>query len=169
MIYHVVLISAIKQSHSVIHIYIFFIFFSILVYHRILNIVPCAIPWVALVVKNSPDNAGDLRDTGSIPGSGRSPEGGHGNPLRYSCLENPQGQRSLASCSPQGCRAGLDWRRDLAGMHLLYRAICYLSILYIIVCQLIWVCRKITLYSLFVLTLSSSYTKHRKTLHMLII
>ena len=39
-----------------------------------------------LVVKNSPVNA---RDTGSIPGSGRSPGGGHGNPLQYSCLENP--------------------------------------------------------------------------------
>ena len=34
-------------------------------------------------------NAGDMRDTGSIPGSGRSPGGGHGNPLRYSCLETP--------------------------------------------------------------------------------
>ena len=34
-------------------------------------------------------NAGDIRDVGSIPGSGRSPGGGHGNPLQYSCLENP--------------------------------------------------------------------------------
>ena len=34
-------------------------------------------------------NAGDVRDMGSIPGSGRSPAGGHGNPLQYSCLENP--------------------------------------------------------------------------------
>ena len=34
-------------------------------------------------------------DLGSIPGLGRSPGGGHGNPLQYSCLENPQGQRSL--------------------------------------------------------------------------
>ena len=39
--------------------------------------------------KNLPANAGDIKDTGSIPGSGRSPEGGHGNPLQYSCLENP--------------------------------------------------------------------------------
>ena len=39
--------------------------------------------------KNPPANAGDTRDTGSIPGSGRSPGGGHGNPLQYSCLENP--------------------------------------------------------------------------------
>ena len=43
---------------------------------------------VALVVKKSPPNAGDVRDAGSIPGLGRSPGGGHGNPLRYSCLEN---------------------------------------------------------------------------------
>ena len=44
---------------------------------------------VELVVKNLPANAGDLRDTGSIPGSGRTPGERHGNPLQYSCLENP--------------------------------------------------------------------------------
>ena len=52
---------------------------------------------VALVVKkkknkktkNPPTNAGDIKDTGSIPGSGRTPGGGHGNPLQYACLENP--------------------------------------------------------------------------------
>ena len=44
---------------------------------------------VALVVKSSPASAGDVRDTGSIPGLGRSPGGGHGTPLQYSCLENP--------------------------------------------------------------------------------
>ena len=44
---------------------------------------------MALVVKNLPTNAGDVRDVGLIPGSGRSPGGGHGNPLQYSCLENP--------------------------------------------------------------------------------
>ena len=44
---------------------------------------------VMLVVKNPPANAGDIRDTGSIPGSERSPGGGHGNPLQYSCLEIP--------------------------------------------------------------------------------
>ena len=44
---------------------------------------------VALVVKNTPANAGDVRDTGSIPGLGRSPEVGHGNPPQGSCLENP--------------------------------------------------------------------------------
>ena len=44
---------------------------------------------MALVVKNPPANAGDVRDRASIPGLGRSPGGGHGNPLQYSCLENP--------------------------------------------------------------------------------
>jgi len=43
---------------------------------------------VALVVKNLPANEGDIRDVGSIPGSGRFPGGAHGNPLQYSCLEN---------------------------------------------------------------------------------
>ena len=49
--------------------------------------------------KESACNAGDL---GSNPGLGRSPGRGHGNPLQYSCLENPHGQRSLVSCSPWG-------------------------------------------------------------------
>ena len=44
-------------------------------------------------------NAGEL---GSLPGLGRFPGGGHDNPLQYSCLENPHGQRSLAGCSPWG-------------------------------------------------------------------
>ena len=45
---------------------------------------------VALVVKNLPANAGDIRDAGSVPGSERSSGGGHGNPLHRSCLENPR-------------------------------------------------------------------------------
>ena len=52
---------------------------------------------VALVVKNLPANAGDLKDAGWIPGWGRFPGGGHSNPLQYSCLENPHGQRTEAS------------------------------------------------------------------------
>ena len=47
---------------------------------------------VVLVVKNPPANARDVRDTGLIPGWERSPRGGHGNPLQYSCLENPMGR-----------------------------------------------------------------------------
>jgi len=41
------------------------------------------------VVKNPPANAGDVRNVGSIPGLEKFPGGGHGNPLQYSCLENP--------------------------------------------------------------------------------
>ena len=46
-------------------------------------------------------NAGDL---GLIPGLGKSPGGRHGNPLQYSCLEDPHAQRSLAGYSPRGCK-----------------------------------------------------------------
>ena len=52
------------------------------------------------MVKNLLANAGDIRDTSSVPGSGRSPGGGHGNPLQDSCLEDPHGQRSLEGYSP---------------------------------------------------------------------
>ena len=44
---------------------------------------------MAQMVKNQPANAGDIRDVSSVLGSGRFPAGGHGNPLQYSCLENP--------------------------------------------------------------------------------
>ena len=55
----------------------------------------CLLYWqggsqVALVVKNPPANAGDIIDMGSIPGSGRSPGGGHSNPFQYSYLEDPK-------------------------------------------------------------------------------
>ena len=51
-------------------------------------------------VKKLPANAGAVRDVGSIPGVGRSPEGGHGNPLLYSCLENPMDWRA----TPEGSK-----------------------------------------------------------------
>ena len=44
---------------------------------------------VVLVVKNPPANAGDIRDVGSIPGLGRSPRVGNGNPVQYSFVQNP--------------------------------------------------------------------------------
>ena len=63
---------------------------------QIVTVGDCIIPslqvgafQMALVAKNLPASAGDLRDTGLIPGSRRSPRGGHGNPLQYSFLENP--------------------------------------------------------------------------------
>ena len=56
---------------------------------------------VVLVVKNLPANAGDVRDTGSIPGLGRFPAGGHGNPLQCSCLENPMDRRAWWAIVPR--------------------------------------------------------------------
>ena len=53
------------------------------------------------MVKNAPANVGD---SGSIPELGRSLGGKHGNPLQYSCLENPHGQRSLAGYRSWGCK-----------------------------------------------------------------
>ena len=72
---------------------------------QIVTVGDCIIPslqvgafQMALVVKNPPASAGDLKDTGSIPGSGRSP-GGNDNPPQYSCLEDHHGQRSLVGYS----------------------------------------------------------------------
>ena len=58
---------------------------------------------MVLVVKNLPASAEDVRDTGSIPGSGRSPGEGHGNPLQHPCLENPmdRGARRVLSIGSQ--------------------------------------------------------------------
>ena len=68
---------------------------------------------MALVVKNSPANAGDIRDVGSIPGLGRSPGEGHGNLLQYSCLENPKHKGAWLLQSMGSQRVKHDWR-DLA-------------------------------------------------------
>ena len=56
----------------------------------------------AALVKNPPASAGDVRDVGSIPGWGRSPGEGNGNPLQYSCLENPMDRE--------------DWRATVHGV-----------------------------------------------------
>ena len=105
-------------------------FFSIMAYHRIWNIVPYAIQWGFLggtVVKNPPAIAGDTRDAGSIPGSGRSPREGNGNPFQYSCLENSMDRRVwqatvheaaknqtwLSDWAPLGERR-LEWREGVA-------------------------------------------------------
>ena len=74
---------------------------------------------VKLVVRNSPVNAEDTREAGSIPESGRSPGGGHGNPLQYSCQENPVDRGVWRSQ-----RVGHNWSnlgRTHRGMHMLVR------------------------------------------------
>ena len=64
-----------------------FFFFNIFIY--------LAVPGLGVpVIKNQPANAGDIRDMGSIPGSGRSPREGNDNPLQYFCLENPMDRRT---------------------------------------------------------------------------
>ena len=63
---------------------------------------------VMLVVRNLPANAGDLRDMGLIPVSGISPGEGHGNPLQYSCLENPWTEESGGLQSMGSPRVGHD-------------------------------------------------------------
>ena len=85
------------------------------------------IPWrknrlPTLVFLGSPGGSVDkestcnVADLGSIPGLGRSPGGGHGNPLKYSCLENAHGQRSLVGCSPWGHKE-LDITEQLSTGH----------------------------------------------------
>ena len=72
------------------------------------------------VDKQSACNAGD---PGSIPGWARSPGEGNGNPLQYSCLENPQGQRSLAGYSPWGCKSRTPLSDSTATLnHIIARA-----------------------------------------------
>ena len=56
------------------------------------------------MVKNPPANERDVRDVDSIPGSGRSPKGGHGNPLQLFLPGKSHGQRSFAGYSPWGCK-----------------------------------------------------------------
>ena len=63
---------------------------------------------VTLVVKNLPANVGDIRDAGSIPGSRRSPGRGHGDPLRYSCLENPMDRGAWRAIVHGVARVGHD-------------------------------------------------------------
>ena len=63
--------------------------FSLVTFRNIDRYILIKASQVALVVKNLPANGGDIRDGGLIPGLGRSPGGGHGNPVQYFCLENP--------------------------------------------------------------------------------
>ena len=74
---------------------------------------------MAQILKRSACNVGNL---GSAPGLGRSPGGGHGNPLQYSCLENPHGQRGLMGYSPRGFKESDTTKHKYS----LYNFYCYL-------------------------------------------
>ena len=72
---------------------------------------------MALVVNNPPANVGDIRDAGSVTGLARSPGGGRGNPLQYSCLKNPTDRGAWqATVHRVSRRVGHDWS-DLVHMH----------------------------------------------------
>ena len=73
---------------------------------------------VALVVKNLPANA-DVREAGSIPGSGRSPGGGHGNPLQYSCLENPMDRGAWPAMVHRVTKSQTRLKQDLVHTHVI--------------------------------------------------
>ena len=73
----------------------------------------------ALVVKDLPANAGDTRDMGSTPGLGRSPEGGHDNPLQYSCLENPMDRGAWRATVHRVTKSQIQLS-DLVCTHILY-------------------------------------------------
>ena len=61
---------------------------------------------MAAVVKSKPVNEEDVRDASSIPGSGSSPGGANGNPLRYSCLENPMDRGAWRATVPRAAELG---------------------------------------------------------------
>ena len=75
---------------------------------------------VVQVVQNPPANAEDVRDAGLIPGLGRSPGGGHGNPLRYSCLENPM-DRGARQVTVHGAAKSWTQLKWLNTQHMNYR------------------------------------------------
>ena len=71
------------------------------------------------MVKNPPASARDIRGVSSIPGSGRSPGGGHGNPLKYSCLENPMDRGTCQARSIGSQRVKHD-SSNLAGTQYIF-------------------------------------------------
>ena len=92
---------------------------------------------VALVVRNQPTGAGDIRDMGSIPGMGRSPGEGNGNPLQYSCLETPLDRGAWRATVHGLQRARHDWN-DLACTHHLLSYVWFFATPYAVACQAPW-------------------------------
>ena len=77
---------------------------------------PLQYSWASLVTQDGKESTYIVGDVGSILGLGRSPGGGHGNPLQDSCLENPHGHRSLAGCRSWGHKE-LDITERLSTQH----------------------------------------------------
>ena len=92
-------------------------FFSYLGYYRTLSRAPWAMGFPG--GSDGKESGCNVGDQGSIPGLGRSPRGGHGNPLQYSCLENPHGQRSLVGYSSWGHKES-DMTERLSTVYIYY-------------------------------------------------
>ena len=92
---------------------------------------------MALTLKNPPAKAGDVRNRGLITGSGRSPGGGHGNPLQHSCLENPM-DRGASRATVHGLQSWtrLKWlsteQYSTLYIHTIYMCICIYIYIYIL-------------------------------------
>ena len=81
---------------------------------------------MALVVNNPPANAGDIWDMGSIPESGRSLGGGHGNPFQYSCLENPMDRGAWWATVHKGLKeSDMHWRQIIYHLSYIFSAIIF--------------------------------------------
>ena len=98
----------------------------------------CGLPGVALVVKDLPADARDIRDTGLIPGLRRSPGEGYGNPLQYSCLENPMDRGAWKAIPSMGSQRVRHNCSDLAqvpascictNLRLVHREACSVGLL----------------------------------------
>ena len=88
--------------------------------------------------KESVCSAGDLH---LIPGLGRSPGGVHDNPLQYSCMENPHGQRNLVGYNPWGCRVVHDWATTIIIIRIILYSTTYMvSVFPFTFLNLFWIC-----------------------------
>ena len=102
MIYNIEFVSDIQWSHSVMCVYMLCIIYIYINVHVYL--------WGFPGDSNGKESTHNAGDMGSIPGLGRSPEGGHGDSSILAWrVPIPHGQRSLVACSPWGCRVGPDW------------------------------------------------------------
>ena len=110
------------------------------------------------VVMNPPANAGDTRDSGSIPGSGRSPGEGNGNPLQYSCLENPK-DRGAWQAIVHGVAKSWTWLSDWAGWARSSKTVQYIEITSTLLYLLAFIWKKPNLENI-----SISITFHMKSL-----
>ena len=146
---------------NVLHVYN-----GILFSHKKTEIMPFAATWgpsyVALVVKNPLANAGDIKDAGSSSGSGRTPGGGHSNPLQHTCLENPMDRGASRLQFIRLQRVRHHWS-DLARTHAATR----MDLEIVTLSEVSRTKTNTTWYHLYVeskkITQMNSFTKHKQT------